>query len=142
MLLWRPVVIQKKNCKFVDFSLIFGTVSSTWKWTFARGDTLELLCTLLDIINYGAKHFTCDIKTVVTGITKSNKRPNCNAIHQYFRKKLNKISLSLEKNILSNKYTSKGDSLYFTKIVDDIVEIAEDCLICSWKCWRSRHYRC
>ena len=77
-----------------------------------------------------------DTKTAITGIRKSNKRPDCNAIHQYFKKKLeinlteddtaNKISFLLEKNILSNICTSKGDSFYFTKNVDNTIEDVED----------------
>ena len=59
------------------------------------------------------------IKTAITGIRKSNKRPDCNAIHQYLKNKLeihlteddiaNKISFLLEKNILSYKCISEGD---------------------------------
>ena len=79
-----------------------------------------------------------DIKTAITDIRKSNKRPDCNAIHQFLKKKLeinvtdddiaNKISFLLEKNILSNKCTPKGDSFYFTENVDKIR--------------RSGHYTC
>ena len=57
-------------------------------------------------------------------------------MHQYFKKKLeinvteddtaSKISFSLETNILSQKYTFKGDSLYFTENIDDIVQVVED----------------
>ena len=57
-------------------------------------------------------------------------------MHQYFKKKLeinvteddiaNKIRFSLETNILSQKCTFKGDSLYFTENVDDIVQVVED----------------
>ena len=50
--------MQEKTCIFVDFSSIFATVLSTWKQTFAGGNTLELLCALLDIINYDKKHYT------------------------------------------------------------------------------------
>ena len=77
-----------------------------------------------------------DIKTAIIAIRKSNKRPVCNAIHQYFKKKLgidlseddipNKIIFLLEKNILSNKCTYKGDPFYFTENVDSIVEVVED----------------
>ena len=76
-----------------------------------------------------------DIKTAITGIRKSNKRPDCNAIHQYFMMKLvidlteddiaNKTSFLLEKNILSSKCTSKGDSFYLTENVG-IVEVFEN----------------
>ena len=38
----------------------------------------------------------------------------------------NKISFLLEKNILSNKCTSKGDLFYFAENVDNIVEVVED----------------
>ena len=38
----------------------------------------------------------------------------------------NKISFLLEKNILSNKCTYKGDSFYFTENVDNIVEAVKD----------------
>ena len=59
------------------------------------------------------KTFHLAISQSITGIRKSNKRPDCNAMHQYFKKKLeinlteddiaNKISFLLEKNFLSNK---------------------------------------
>ena len=38
----------------------------------------------------------------------------------------NKISFLLEKNVLSNKCTSKGDLFYFAENVDNIVEVVED----------------
>ena len=38
----------------------------------------------------------------------------------------NKISFLLEKNILSNKCTYKGDSFYFTENVDNIVDAVKD----------------
>ena len=74
--------------------------------------------------------------TAITAIRKSNKRPDCNAIHQYFKTKLeinltkdniaNKISFLFEKKILSNKCISKGDLFYFTENVDNIVEVVEN----------------
>ena len=61
---------------------------------------------------------------------------DCNAIHQYFKKKLkinftvddisSKMNSLIQKNILSNKPTFRVDPFYFTENVDDIVEIAED----------------
>ena len=38
----------------------------------------------------------------------------------------NKISFLLEKNVLSNKCTSKGDLFYFAENADNIVEVVED----------------
>ena len=76
-----------------------------------------------------------NIETAITGIRKSNKRPDCNVIHQYFKKKreihlaendvANKTSFLLEENILSKKCTSKGYSFYIPENVD-VVEVAQD----------------
>ena len=124
------MVIQEKICKFVDFSSIYRTISSTWKQTFAVGNTLEV--TLYTIEQYSLD----DIKTTITGIRKSIKMPDYNAIHQYSKKKLEispaeddittKIIFVLGKDILSNISTSKGDSFYFAENIDSIAEIIED----------------
>ena len=69
--------MQEKTCIFVDFSSIFATVLSTWKQTFAGGNTLELLCALWTLSTMIKSITLDDIKTVITGIKKSNIRPDC-----------------------------------------------------------------
>ena len=76
------------------------------------------------------------IKTAITDIRKSNKRPDYNAIYQHFKKKLeinltedditSKIMFLLQKYFLSKKSTSKGDSSNLTDNVHNIVEVVED----------------
>ena len=95
-----------KNCKFVDMAVF---LEQFWLlWTFTGGNTWELTCTLLDFNNYGKKHF----KTVITGIWKSKIRPNCNAIHQNFQKKL---EINLTKDDISNKINFLTSEEYFIK---------------------------
>ena len=88
----------------------------------------------------------------LTGISKSNKRLDCNVIHQYFEKKLefnlredditSKINFLLEKHIFSNNSASKGDYFYFTENAHTLLKLLKILLNLLMKMLRLGHYRC
>ena len=128
------MVIPEKNCKFdlVVFLQQFhlpGKEHLLEEIPYSYFLHYRTLSTMVQSISLD------NIETAITGIRKSNKRPDCNVIHQYFKKKreihlaendvANKTSFLLEENILSKKCTSKGYSFYIPENVD-VVEVAQD----------------